>query len=105
MVGDMTEVTQLLCKAVNKENACTKQKEIKTTEIDVQLCHVDSIEMSTLNETIQSCVKSDVSDNQHEKEENVVNKRIEIKDVESIKTCEHASDNQQSSDSEGDNQS
>ena len=62
MVGDMTEVTQLLCEALNKENACAKQKETKTTEKDVQSCHVDSIEMSTLNETIQSCVKSYVSD-------------------------------------------
>ena len=67
----MTEVVQLTCEAVNKNNPGTKQKETKTTEKDVQSCHVDSIELITLNETIQSCVKSDVSDNRHEKEENV----------------------------------
>ena len=105
MVGGMTEVTQLLYEALNKENACTKQKETKNTEKDVQSCHLDSIEMSTLNDEIKSCVKSDVSDNQHEKDENVSNKRVEEKDIESTQKCEHASNNQQSSNSEVDSQS
>ena len=103
MVGDITEENQLLSKAV--KNACAKKKETKNIEKDVQSYHVESIEMSALNETIHSYVKSDVSDNQHEKEENMLNKRLKNKDIESIKTGEHASDNQQSSNSEGDSQS
>ena len=50
MAGDIFEVTQLLCEALNKENSCTQQKETKTAEKDIQSHHVDSIEMSTLNQ-------------------------------------------------------
>ena len=51
--------------------------------------------MSKLNETMQLCVKSDISNNQYEKEENVSNTRLEEKEIKCTKKCENASCDQQ----------
>ena len=65
MIGDMTEVTQLLSAAVQKQNNGKEQIESKNATKDIKTYHVDSVEMSKLNEIIQSYVESD----QHKKEE------------------------------------
>ena len=80
MVGDMNEVTQLLCEAVKNQNNGNGNIESKNKE-EIKSYHADTVEMSTLNETIQSCVESD----QHEREEGS-NKSTEEKESECAQT-------------------
>ena len=86
MVGDMTEVTQLLINAVQKQNNGNEQIERKNNNKYIKSCRVYSVEMSKLNEIIQSYVESD----QHEKEE-YSNKSMKEKELEFAQKCVHAS--------------
>ena len=52
----MIEVTKLSCKTAEKQNKKNEKKDWKQEENKTKICHADSVEMSTLNETIQSCV-------------------------------------------------
>ena len=65
MVGDVTEVTKFLTDAVQKDNACSVKKEQKKIEKKLNPCHVDHVQMSELDNLIQSYVESD-EENQHE---------------------------------------
>ena len=65
MVGDMTEVTQLLCEAVENNNNKNEQKENESVANDVKSRDADTIDKSTLDETIQSYVKN----NRHDTED------------------------------------
>ena len=58
MVGDMTEVTQLLHKAVKKNNN-NEQKDKESVQNDVKSCDIDTIDKSTLDGTIQSHAQND----------------------------------------------
>ena len=72
----MTGVTQLLHKAVKNQNNVDEKIESKNKK-DIKSYHADSIEMSTLNKKIQSCVES----GQYEKEE-CSNESTEEKELE-----------------------
>ena len=85
IAGGIAEVIQLLCKVVNEEYNFTKHK---TIEKDAQLHHADSITMSKLNETIQSCIKRSISDDQYEKVKTILHKCLEEKEIESTKNAE-----------------
>ena len=91
MTGGMAKVTQLLCKVVIKWNDCNGQKENKVLEKDIQSYHVDSTERSKLNKAIQSCVEGSITEDQHEKGEDISNKSSEDKETECTKKCRHAS--------------
>ena len=59
MVGDITEVTQLLCKAVEKNNNKNEEKEKESAKNDVKSCDTDTIDKITLDKTIKSYAKND----------------------------------------------
>ena len=102
MVGDITEVTKLLSEAVKKQNNGNEQIESKNATKDIKSYHVDSVEMSKLNDAIQSYVESD----QHDKEEGS-NKNTEEKESECDQKCvnESISEIIKMRDSEEDSQS
>ena len=63
---------------MKKQNNDTEKTKSKNKNKDINSCYVDSVEMSKLNETFQSCMES----NHHEKEEDS-NTCIEKKESES----------------------
>ena len=85
MVGDMTEATQSLCKSIEKQSNGDEKIESNNKKY-IKSCYADSVEMSTLNESIQFCAQS----NQHEKEESS-NKSAEEIESECVQAHAHAS--------------
>ena len=87
MVGDMTEVTQLLCKAVEQNINKNEKKDNESVKTDIKSCDADAIDKSALNKTIQSYVKNDRHEN-----EDIISK--ETSNDASNKDDEYVDDNQ-----------
>ena len=58
MVGDAAEVTKLSTNIIKKDNVCSAQKETKKIEKKLDPYHIDHIQMSALDNVVQSYTES-----------------------------------------------
>ena len=73
IVRDVTEVTKLLIDITKKDNACYVEKEQKKIEKKLNPYHIDHIQISALDNVIESHAESD-EENQHENNKKSINK-------------------------------